>query len=105
MGNVAEVREALPRKFLPIAKGSELCLSDRRSRDRLAIAFTLAQPFDEISTGLLTRFCWCKENLLKDCESLEFGIAEIFCETWLIEVHDVFATSGCRADEDHPTKN
>src|SRR5262245_45274446 len=105
MLNVAEVCKALPGKFLPVAEGSQLRLSHRRSRDRLVIAFALAQPFDEICASLLARFRRCKEDPLQDGESLKLGIAEISREAWFIEVHDVFATSGCRANENHPAKN
>jgi hypothetical protein len=42
---------------------------------------------------------------LQDRVALEFGIAERFGEAWLFEVHDVFSTSGRRANENHPPKN
>ena len=56
------------------------------------------QPFD-------LYFRWRKEDLLQDCVSLELGITEIPCEAGLFEVHDVFSTSGRRANEYHPPKN
>src|SRR5262245_9465750 len=105
MWNVSQVRKAPPREFLPVAKGSHLCLSDRRSREGLPIANALHQPCDEICTGFLARFRRRKEDLLQDRESLELRIAEIFCEARFIEVHDVFTASGCRANENHPAKN
>ena len=65
----------------------------------------MAEPLDEGRTRILARLRRRKEDLLQDRVSFEVGITEILSEDGLIEVHDVFSTSGCRADEDHAPKN
>jgi len=105
MQDALEVREALTGKLLPVSKGCHLGLGDRRPRHRLTIIDALAEPLDEGRTCLMARFGRRKEDLLQDCVSFKVGIAEILREVGLIEVHDVFSTSGRRADEDHAPKN
>jgi hypothetical protein len=54
----------------------------------------LAEPLDKGRTGRLARFGQSKEDLLQDRVSFEVGITEILCDAGLIEVHNVFPTSG-----------
>ena len=88
-------------ELLPFAKRGQLSTGNVRSRRWVAIFGALSQPADKHVAGQLARLCWSKENLLHDRVALKASIAEVARENGFFQVHDVLATAGCRADEDH----
>src|SRR4029434_5810538 len=105
MSDCFQIRKAVARESFPLAEGSELRRGDLRSGGWVEIVGALSQPCDERLSGSLARFRGREEDPRQASVSTQMRILEELREARLLEVHDVFAASRRRADEDHPAKH